>query len=196
MNICVLGASITWGAYDSEAAGWANRLRMYLESKYDDIDVYNLGVCGDSTGDLLKRADNELAARKPGMIIYGIGTNDSRFIHSQNKQQTSPEEYEQNIAKLASIARNYTEKIVFVGLTPVNEEKTNPVSWNKDKSYLNKIINELNNVLESFCKQNNIIYVSVDGLILESDLYEDGLHPNASGHKKIFEKIKKEIEFK
>lgn len=193
MNICIFGASITWGAYDSEAAGWVNRLRMYFESKDKDIDVYNLGVCGDTTTDLLRRIKVEAGSRNPGMIMFGIGTNDSQFVHSVNKQRTSPEEYKDNLLKLVTIARKFTDKIVFVGLTPVDESKTNPIPWNEDKSYFNERLNELNKVLEDFCNENNLIYISMDGIISNQDLYE-GLHPNAQGHKKMFEKILKEIK--
>ena len=63
MNVLIFGDSITWGAYDPEQGGWATRLRNYFEEKDNDIDVYNLGISGDTTADLLERIEIEAKSR-------------------------------------------------------------------------------------------------------------------------------------
>ncbi|MDO8436493.1 MAG: SGNH/GDSL hydrolase family protein [bacterium] len=60
MNICIFGDSITWGAYDPQNGGWVNRLRNYFEVQDEDIDVYNLGISGDSTTDLFGNIEMEV----------------------------------------------------------------------------------------------------------------------------------------
>lgn len=43
--------------------------------------------------------------------------------------------------------------------------------------------------MEGVCKENNIPYLDIFGLLKNED-FEDGLHPNASGHQKIFVKVR------
>ena len=73
-TICVFGDSIAWGAVDPENGGWVNCLRNYFESKSlrvdQDTDVYNLGISGDNTNDLLARFDVEVRARNPDTIVF------------------------------------------------------------------------------------------------------------------------------
>ena len=83
-TICVFGDSIAWGAVDPENGGWVSSLRNYFESKSLradlDTDVYNLGISGDNTDDLLERFDVEVEARKPDTIVFAIGINDAQFL--------------------------------------------------------------------------------------------------------------------
>lgn len=69
MVICIFGDSITWGASDSEKGGWVERLKIYFGEKYD-INVYNLGISGDATEDLLVRIEKELRSRKSNILEY------------------------------------------------------------------------------------------------------------------------------
>ena len=32
-NICIFGASITWGGNDRDVGGWVNRLRLWIDEK-------------------------------------------------------------------------------------------------------------------------------------------------------------------
>jgi len=193
MNILIFGDSITWGAYDPEQGGWATRLRNYFEEKDNDIDVYNLGISGDTTADLLVRIEVEAKSREPNLIIFAIGINDAQFIHSTNGSRVSLDEFQQNLAKLLSIAKKFTDKIVFVGLTKVDESKTTPIPWNTDKSYTNENIERLDKAIKKFCEDNKLKFISMDGVVGNDDLI-DGLHPNTKGHVKIFSRMKTEVE--
>ena len=108
--ICVFGASITWGACDEEKGGWINRLRLHLESFSNKIMIYNLGIPGETTDDLLKRFKNEAGVRlldeseskeykDHNIIILSIGTNDSS-TDSKNSPRISPEKFQKNLNKL------------------------------------------------------------------------------------------------
>ncbi|MEK7134161.1 MAG: GDSL-type esterase/lipase family protein [Patescibacteria group bacterium] len=193
MVICIWGDSITWGAYDPEQGGWATRLRNHLGAKDNNIYVYNLGISGDTTADLLERIGVEAKSREPNLIIFAIGINDAQFIHSANGLRVSLDEFQQNLAKLLSIAKKFTDKVVFVGLTKVDESKTTPCPWNPNKSYTNENITRLDKVIEKFCEDNNLKFIPMGGVIENSDL-TDGLHPNTGGHIKIFKWIKSEVE--
>lgn len=53
--IFAFGDSSTWGAFDLEKGGWAERLKNYFFQKREDTFVYNLGIESNTTKDLLKR---------------------------------------------------------------------------------------------------------------------------------------------
>ena len=191
MNICIFGDSIAWGAYDPEQGGWATRLRNYLEKKNRYTIVYNLSISDDTTTDLLTRLEVEVKSREPNIIIFAIGINDAQFIHSANSLRVSLDEFKNNLKKLHAITKKFTDKIVFVELASVDESKTN--SWSIDTSYTNENIKYFNGAIKKFCEENDVKFISMDGIINIADL-DDGLHPNTEGHKKIFDKIKLEIE--
>lgn len=193
MNICIFGDSITWGAGDPQNGGWVNRLQNYFEAQDNDIGIYNLGVCGDSTSDLLERIEIEAKSRKANLIVFAIGINDAQFIHSANSNRVSDEDFESNIGKLFEIARKFTPKIIFVGLTPVNESKTKLIPWNTDKTYTNERISKFDRIIKDFCLKNNLKYIPVNDLLSKDDLI-DGLHPNVKGYIKMFKRIRPEIE--
>ena len=73
-TICVFGDSIAWGASDSEKGGWVERLKIYM-GEHRSGNVYNLGVSGDTTNDLLERFEQEAKARESDVIIFAVGTN-------------------------------------------------------------------------------------------------------------------------
>lgn len=193
MNILIFGDSITWGAYDPEQGGWATRLRNYFEEQDNDVDVYNLGISGDTTADLLERIEVEAKSREPNLIIFAIGINDAQFIYSTNGLRVSLDEFQQNLAKLLSIAKKFTDKVVFVGLTRVDESKTTPIPWNTDKSYTNENIERLDNAIKKFCEDNELKFIPMESVVGNDDLI-DGLHPNTKGHIKIFNRMKSEVE--
>lgn len=109
MTICIFGDSITWGAGDSEKGGWVERLKVYFGEKYD-IDIYNLGVSGDTTENLLARVENESKVREPNIIVFAIGVNDAQFIHSTNSNRISEDGFRNNIEKLYRIAKKFAPK--------------------------------------------------------------------------------------
>ncbi|MFH1671282.1 MAG: GDSL-type esterase/lipase family protein [Candidatus Portnoybacteria bacterium] len=195
-TICVFGDSIVWGAADFEAGGWVTRLFIEL-GRDSKIDVYNLGISGDKTPSILERFESETKVRieeaEDVILVFAIGINDSYFIHSKNDFMTSPEEFRTNIQKLIEKAQKISTKIIFVGLTPVDELKTTPIPWNTDKSYKNENVKKYNEIIKATCKEKDIHFIEVFDNWISSDykiLLEDGLHPNAAGHQKLFEAVK------
>jgi len=196
-KILVFGDSITWGAFDSEGGGWVERLKVSMWTK-GDIQVYNLGISGEKTSNLLERFESEETKARSKeneetIIIFAIGINDSYFVHSKNSLMVPPEQFKENIQKLTDLAQKFSSKIIFIGLTRVDESKTTPIPWDTDKSYKNENIKKYNEIIKSACKDKNIYFVEIFDKWLQSDyknLLEDGLHPNSKGHQKIFEIVK------
>lgn len=201
-RICIFGDSITYGAWDKEG-GWVQKLRKFLDKKnLSDSNfyclVYNLGISGDTTEDLLERFEFELKQRlKEGeeiIIVFDIGVNDSQFLHDKKELRTNPEKFKENIQKLTDLAKKFSQKIVFVGLTPVDESKTNPIPWDTNKSYKNEYIEKYNQIIKSVCEENDVPFIEIFNNLRKLDyknLLENGLHPNSEGHRKIFKTVKK-----
>ena len=177
------------------------RLRKFLDertsSEEDYFVVYNLGVDGDNTENLLERLKLETRHRldenEEAAFIFEIGVNDSQFVHSQNSLRVPLEKFKNNIQSLINIAKRFSQKIIFAGLTPVDEPKTTPIPWNADKSYKNEYIQQYNDIIRTACEENNLFFIEIFERLKILDyknLFEDGLHPNSQGHQKIFEIIK------
>lgn len=194
MNICVFGDSITYGAHDSEQGGWVNRWRLFLGCKKSNIEVYNFGVSGDNTEDLLKRFEAEIKLREPDKIVFAIGINDSQFLIKEKKNRIPIDKFDNNIKELILKAKKYISDIIFIGMTSVDEVRTSPIPWNTNKIYKNSYIKEYNERIKNICEKENINFIYLFD-VLNNELLEDGLHPNSKGHQKIFEVIKKEIKF-
>jgi len=195
-NILVFGDSITWGANDWEKGGWVEHLKVYLGKNYDSI-VYNLGIDGEKTPTLLARFEPEIKPRtEEGLetiIIFAVGINDSYFVHSKNDNVIKFEDFKKNIENLIVLARKFSSKIIFIGLTPVDETETTPIPWDADKSYKNEYVKKYNDFISYICKDKNIFFIDILNDWLKKDykiLLDDGLHPNSKGHEKIFETVK------
>lgn len=200
----IFGASTTYGAWDYEG-GWVQRLRKSLDKETikerGDYLVYNCGISGNTTEDLLKRFDIECKARTKEMIEYkgeniimiSIGGNDSVFLKSKNDFWVAPEKFKGNVKKLIKLAEKYSNKIIFVGCVPIDDSKTNPVPWNPNIIYKQENIKKYNDMVKEICKEANLMFIDVFNEWLRLDykkwLY-DGLHPNSRGHEKIFEIVK------
>jgi lysophospholipase L1-like esterase len=185
MEIGIWGDSITYGAGDSEALGWVGRLRKSLETE-DGIGVYNFGICGNTTDDLLKRFSVETSAIKPNVIVFAIGINDSKYLVGETESVIPLEKYKRNMRDLLKLAKNYTNKVIVVGATKADETLTRK----SGTRFVNSVIQTYNDFLKEFSESEGLTYVDVfDVLDIHADL-DDGLHPNAQGYEKLFMAIK------
>lgn len=202
MRVLFFGASITQGMWDSQG-GWVNRLRNYYDKKQlednehnDEPTIFNLGVSGDTTKDLLQRFKHEAVARDrygSAAFVFSIGTNNA--AEGDGRIQSTPEEYVSDLQELVTQAKEISSKIMFVGLPPCDESRTTPCFW-REVYYRNERIAALDDAAQAFCKQENIPFVSTRHLFTgrEKELLEDGLHPNDEGHKLIFELVRPQLD--
>lgn len=191
MRVCVFGDSIAWGAWDEEKGGWVERLNHHLTWGVENYEneVYNLGVSGNTTSDLIKRFKAEAKARNPDVIIFSAGLNDSAYIGSEDKPLVSLEKFKSNVSKLIKGAKVFTKNMIFVGLYNFDDSKTKPVWW-MDGSYSTKRTELYKNELKKICKENKVLFLEVWDLLSEKDFWDDDpVHPNASGHKKICDEV-------
>jgi lysophospholipase L1-like esterase len=193
MNICIFGDSITWGASDYEKSGWVERLKSYCMESCKDIAIYNLGISGDNTNNLLRRFKAEAETREPNLIIFAIGINDSLYIQTKGNHSVDLGRFKSNLSELVKIAQKITDNIMFVGITRVDESKTMPRPWGvSERYYDNKSVEEYDTVIREFCGENGLEYIDMKGIIKIDDI-EDGLHPNSRRHEKMFRAVLKTL---
>ncbi|MBU1203190.1 hypothetical protein KKH39_04090 [Patescibacteria group bacterium] len=196
-KICIWGDSIAYGAGDMELGGWVSRLTTYLRKQDRDHRVYNMSISGDISGEVLDRFKAEAEVRNPDIIVFAIGINDSQYLNKEKKVRVSNLDFKNNIKELISQAKYFTNKIIFLSCTPVDETKTNPIPWHINRNYNNNRIENNNKIIKDICKQNNLSYIDIYSEFLKQKDYKkllhDGLHPNADGHKLMFEIIKEKL---
>ncbi len=191
-SLCIFGDSISYGAWDIEKGGWVNRLWMYSaehdKNHHVNIQIYNLSIPGGTSEMILDRFESEADMRDGDALIFQTGGNDSAYENSPDNFLVSPEKFESNIETIIQKAKVITKNIIFIGFPDCDESKTSPVFW-RNIYYKNKNINAYNKIMKKVCEKNNILFLDTFGLLNNND-FADGLHPNASGHEKLFKTVK------
>jgi len=190
MTIGVWGDSITHGSCDSEALGWVGRIRKALPT--DDYNhIYNFGVCGDTSTDLLARFAIEAKAINPDHIVFAVGINDSKFPEGLDTHKVSLSDYKANLSELILSAKQYTESIAVISATKVDPE------WRSARGsrFMNEEIAKFNEVLATLAEVHGLKYIDVFETIDPTTDLADGLHPNAQGYQKMFEVIKPNLSW-
>jgi len=78
ITIVAIGSSSTAGAgASSPAASYPSRLAVELKERFPNqpIIMINRGANGEEIGDMLKRFDSAVAADKPDLVLWQLGTN-------------------------------------------------------------------------------------------------------------------------
>jgi lysophospholipase L1-like esterase len=101
------------------------------------------------------------------------------------------EQYRKNVREIIARGKKITPKIIFMGSEQADETASTPVYW-ENTYYWNKYIKKYNTAAEEICKETEVPFLDVFDAIQKEDFFEnEGVHLNAQGHKKIFEKVKK-----
>ncbi|HRX63511.1 MAG TPA: GDSL-type esterase/lipase family protein [Candidatus Absconditabacterales bacterium] len=197
MKICIWGDSTGWGAFDKKMGGWANRLHIWGLS--NDNYVYNFSISSNDTSGILYALEkeigiiNQVEPEDQYIYVFAIGSNDSRYKNTKDNKVVPIDEFRSNLQKIIDITNQVTDKIMFVGLKQIDESKTTPIPWEPTEYYENDDLAEYNKTIKEVCEKNNTFFLSIRDLLDKED-FEDGLHPNSQGHKKMYEKIKEFIK--
>lgn len=193
MIIGIWGDSITYGEGDIDGLGWAGRLRKTSFSD-KDLEVYNRGICGDTTEGLIKRFRVEADSINPDLIIFAIGINDSCFRDVETKNLVPLAIFGENVGKLVAEAKLYTQRIFIVGTTSVDETLVNPLpDSTTGKCYRNDVIKKYRDILEKLSNERSCTFIDVSELLnVKMDLI-DGLHPNSGGYEKLYKTISTQL---
>jgi lysophospholipase L1-like esterase len=181
-TLCVFGDSIAVGSGDREAGGWVARLRLDLNAR-GKIGVYNLGVDGDRSEQLLRRLAGEAAARNASVIVIAIGANDLGWHGSEG---TDVALFRKRYEGVLTEAERFTRRILVLGLLNVDE-------GNESHGVRNEQVEAFNVIVEQLARAHGAEFLALYGLLSPPD-FVDGLHPNASGHARLAPLIGQELE--
>ena len=205
--ILVFGTSTTYGAWDVEG-GWVQRLRKYLDKEYikkkkEEYLVYNLGISGDTSRDIVERFEFETKQRvklldegEEVIVLVSVGVNDSIINNKTKKCHIPIEVYQSNIEKIVNIVERYG-KLIFVGNKPIDDSKLDPIPWLSTCSYKKEFVEQYERKVAQICKEKKVLFIDVYNQFKKiknyKKLLEDGVHPATEGHKYIFTIVKKEL---
>ncbi|HEY5159585.1 MAG TPA: GDSL-type esterase/lipase family protein [Gaiellaceae bacterium] len=181
-TLCVFGDSLVVGSDDHEAGGWVARLRLDLNAR-GKISVYNLGVDGDRSEQLLRRLAAEAAARNASVIVISIGANDLGW-HGTSGTETAL--FRERYDRILTEAEQFTRRILVLGLLNVDE-------GNDSHGVRNEQVLAFNGIVEELARTHGAEFLALFGTLAKED-FVDGLHPNASGHAKLAPLIGRELE--
>lgn len=197
----VFGDSIVSGFFDT-CGGWVDRLKHDQMMKFirdgAGVKVFNLGISGQTSRDLLARIEGELAARLSPrgncVVVISIGGNDSALEDGTARIDISV--FQDTMQKIIAIAKRYTKRIVVVGLLPVDEQRTRPVAWGRNLSFTNERLMDFDRTLQLVAQREGATFVSLATLFGDnaSQFLYDGVHPNDEGHKIIYNRMRKELD--
>lgn len=83
-----------------------------------DVEVYNLGVAGNSSVDLLERVDQDVVVLCPDLTIMMVGTND--MLNS--RKVVSYEDYEKNLTTLIEKIKASGSQVMLLSAIPADSQ--------------------------------------------------------------------------
>jgi len=206
VQIFAIGHSITQGYWDTKG-GWVQRLRTYLDEKTLEnpekfyFEVYNLGVSGNDTNQIIDRFESEIERRidddSQTIILLQAGANDTIYLTPDDDLRVSEKKFKKNNHDLIEKAKRYTDSIIFVndGYTAIEGE----IPWSEDEEYSDKRLATYLEIQKKVCEDSNVPLIDFRNIFSKQnwlEMLEDGIHPNNKGHEQIFLKVKEEIDKK
>lgn len=165
--------------------------RYDLNKYFPNYNVYNSGIAGNMTKDILENMENRVFAYNPTKVFILIGTND--LVYSGLDNDGIKNNIEEIINKIYE--KNSNTKIYMESIYPVNN------SINKEivETRTNENIKDLNNKIEKICN-NKCTYINMYDNLTDKNgnmkrIYTvDGLHLNKIGYKVITNKLIKYLD--
>lgn len=163
--------------------------RYDLNKYFPNYNVYNSGIAGNMTKDILENMENRVFAYNPTKVFILIGTND--LVYSGLDNDGIKNNIEEIINKIYE--KNSNTKIYLESIYPVNN------SINKEivETRTNENIKDLNNKIEKICNNNKCTYINMYDNLTDKNgnmkrIYTvDGLHLNKIGYKVVASKLTK-----
>ena len=100
------------------------------------------------------------------IIIFAIGVNDSQYVKTKDNPRVSIEKFQNNLVELINQAKNFSSRIVFIGLTKVEDEKLMPIPWSdEEKFYDNDNVAKYNSIIERVSSEHNLQFLNLLDLL-------------------------------
>lgn len=183
MVIVFQGDSITDGGRFLEpngiGKGYVAQVKKFLEERYPGTTVYNRGVGGNSSVDLVARWQEDTLSLKPDIVVVMIGVNDIWKKFNKN-DPTSDADYEKNVETVLQASKNQGSKIVLIepylfyhGLA--SEE------WREEYEGKRKAARKLaEKYADAFIPAQDV-FMQMEQVFNWNLMVNDGVHPTAFG---------------
>jgi acyl-CoA thioesterase-1 len=155
------------------------RLNEYFPGK----DYVDRGISGQITSEMLGRMKADVIDLRPKAMILLAGTNDIDRGYASSA-------IENNLIMITELARAHNIKVLLCSILPVSDyHKTENPRFEMSKTHDPQRIREINQWIQGYCKGATCTYVDyfeamVDSAgMMQADLADDGLHPNAKGYR-------------
>jgi lysophospholipase L1-like esterase len=155
------------------------RLNEYFPGK----DFVDRGISGQVTSEMLGRMKPDVIDLRPRAMILLAGTNDL-------SRGTDARTIENNLIMITELAKANNIRVLLCSILPVSDyHQTENPRFQMSKTHDPQKIREVNQWIQNFCRSGACGYVDyfsamVDSAgMMQSDLADDGLHPNAKGYR-------------
>lgn len=163
-----------------------------LDEYYEGLPVVNSGIGGNDTQDILDDMENRVYQYNPSKVFLLIGTNDIDHGDSLDSIVDNIEKILLEIRENRPYSELYLESIypVMEGEKAVN-------------SRTNEKIMTINDKLEEFCEKEQITYIDMFDLLVDSSsekvqinpkYTKDGLHLSDEGYDVVTNEVKKYLK--
>lgn len=155
----------------------------------------NVGIGGQVSGEMLDRFRSDVISKHPQCAVIMCGIND--IAHNTGYAPTL-EGIRDNIAKMATMARQNNIGVIICSVTPVDA-----VPWNAGITDAPEKVVALNALLKAYANENGIPYVDYHSLLktekntLKPEYWRDGVdcvHVNAAGYRVMMQAVKPAID--
>jgi lysophospholipase L1-like esterase len=143
-----------------------------------EVTIYNKGVSGEASSDMLRRIDSDVITTKPNYTIILGGSNDIGW-------GTEPDEIFENLVQMYEKAASAGIEVIACTLPSVVGDQT----------YIKPRL-ELNELITDYCFDNETVSVDLFSAtvdpktkMLDKKYSSDGLHLNTSGYQQMAEAI-------
>ena len=150
---------------------------FFLKKYFPEYDTFNSGISGNTTKDLLDRADACLYSYSPSAVVMLIGSND---VVNENRST-------------AYIIRNYRRLVEDMnehGIDRILLQSCYPIHG--EKAVFNRQIVLLNQEIRHLAEEYGCLFADVHSVLADPRTGEmrraysrDGLHPNRTGYTVI-----------
>ena len=165
--------------------------RYDLKKYYDNKNIINQGIVGNTTKDVLERLQTGVYDYNVKKVILLIGTNDI------GNQEDPIENIKLIINKIKS--HDNSIEIIVESIYPINNTKNSKIKKDVVGTRNNEKIKETNKKIKEICKEKNITYVNVYEELtdkngnLKLEYTVEGLHISDEGYKKITNVLSKYV---
>ncbi|MGE4320707.1 MAG: SGNH/GDSL hydrolase family protein [Acholeplasmataceae bacterium] len=179
--VCI-GDSITdWNRDKSSFDDLGNGYVPIISKALKDVKVFNRGISGNKTTDLLLRWQEDLIDLKPDVVTILIGINEI-WHHYAFGDIVLPEAFKNNYMKLIEWTKKECPDTEIILMTPfVFDVGVYEPIWQKDLEIEQDMVKEIARHFDLKCLDMQSILDSYLSQYQKLDILSDGVHPTQLG---------------